>query len=295
MNDTPSDLLPISGNALTAHPQLDTEVCRFSSLYGLDYFDNRKVGAMLAERQADIRRTSYGALVWISSLAGTVGFIWILWAGLSKPEKIAVAIGPPAALIVLAVVGFVRAYRQAKRKLRHPHLEGYRHVLAAALAHGVPVTHVPDWLIGRSGSGEGAAPLPSYRAPVGGPAHGGAHHAFAQTGAPAPLPPKPQAVAEYERIADQGGSHDEIGCLLVIGAAVGVGTGFTKDMPVAFAAGILAPIAIWFWVAGHRLGKRKRALEARAREYVQQLTAAQASGAVVPELSPQLRKLLDTP
>ncbi|MFG2552342.1 hypothetical protein ACGFWF_20675 [Streptomyces sp. NPDC048581] len=109
MNNTPSDLLPVSGNALTAHPQLDTAVRRFSSLYGLDYLDDRTVGAMLAERQADIRRTSYGALVWVSSLAGTSGFIWFLWAGLSKPENIAVAIGPPAVLIVLAVAGFVRA------------------------------------------------------------------------------------------------------------------------------------------------------------------------------------------
>jgi hypothetical protein len=42
------------------------------------------------------------------------------------------------------------------------------------------------------------------------------------------------------------------------------------------------------------LGSRKEELREQARSYVRQLVAAQSAGAVVPELSPQLRGLVDT-
>lgn len=294
VNDS-DDLLPVSGSSLSASPQLDRAVRGFSSHYGFDYFDDGRVRGMLAEHRQALRGTGRGALVWIAGLAGTVGIVWGLWAGLSKPENIAVAVGPPAVLLVLAVAAFVRVYRQYKRKLDHAYLVGYRHVLAAALAHGVPVTHVPDWLVGRSDGGVAAAPLPPYTAPSGSPAgYRGQQPPHSATGLSAGLPPKPEAVVEYERIADAGGWHDELGWILILAGGAGVGYGFVKDMPAAFAAVVLVGFGVWAWLAGHRLGKRQRELGAEARRYVEQLTRAQAVGAVVPELSPQLRKLLDS-
>jgi hypothetical protein len=120
-----------------------------------------------------------------------------VWAASSKPESIGAAVAPPAVLLVLAVAAFVRVHVQGRRKLRHPFLEGYRHVLAAALAHSAPVTFVPGWLTGRGGGEVQMIPLPSYTAPTAGAARG--------SEAAVPLPPKPAAVEEYERIAEQGG------------------------------------------------------------------------------------------
>jgi hypothetical protein len=295
MANDPDDLLPVSGSALSADPQLGRVVRAFGSRHGFDYLDDGKVRGMLAEQRQAFRRTTRGGLVWVSSLAGTVGLAWLLWAGLSKPERIAVAVTPPAVLLVLAVAAFVHIYRRGKRKLKHPYLVGYRHVLAAALAHGVPVTHVPDWLVGRSDGGVEAAPLPPYTAPPGNPSRSsGQQPPHSATGFSAGLPRKPEAVVEYERIADAGGWHDELGCILILAGCAGVGYGFVKDMPAAFAAVVLVGLGVWTLTAGYRLGRRKRELGAEARRYVEHLTRAQAAGSVVPELSPQLRKLLDS-
>lgn len=295
MANDPDDLLPVSGRALSANRQLSSVVRSFGSRYGFDYFDDGGVRGMLAEHQEAFRRSTRGGLVWVASLAGTVGLGWLLWAGLSKPERIAVAVTPPAVLLVLAVAAFVHIYRQGKRKLEHPFLVGYRHVLAAALAHGTPVTHVPAWLTGRSDGGVEAAPLPPYTAPPGSPPPGNVQRLSHGGAATVPLPSKPDAVAEYERIAEHGGWHDEAGWILIGAGCVGVGYALVKDMPAAFAAVVLVGLGVWAWVAGYRLGKRKGELGAEARRYVEQLTRAQAAGAVVPELSPQLRKLLESP
>ncbi|MGW6907677.1 hypothetical protein [Streptomyces sp. NPDC054940] len=294
MGDNASDPLPVSARALTADSRLGNAVREFGRTYGYDYFDDEAVRRQLAEHEASLRRTSRGGLMWTASLAGTVGLAWLLWGGLSKPENVGLAVAPGAALLVLAVASFVRVYRQGKRKLRHPFLEGYRHVLAAALAHGAPVAFVPAWLTGRGGGEAEAAPLPQFTAPPGGGTAPGRPRSPVGAGGAAPLPPKPTAVAEYERIAEQGGWHDEAGWLLVGAGAAGVGYAVVKDVPAAFAAVLLVGLGIWTWLAGHRLGRRQRELADEARRYLDQLTSAQAAGAVVPELSPQLRKLFDS-
>ncbi|MBA2944941.1 hypothetical protein [Streptomyces himalayensis] len=292
MDNNPSDLLPVGAHALSADPRLVGAVREFGRTYGYDYFDDEAVRRTLAEHEASLRRTSRGELAWAASLTSAVGLSWLVWAASSRPENIALGFVPPAVLLVLAVAAFVRLHRKGKQKLNHPFLKGYRHVLAAALAHGVPVTFVPGWLTGRGGGGVEAAPLPTYTAPPGRTAPRQPWSADGAGTAP-PLPAKPAAVAEYERIADRGGWHDEAGGALILAGAIGVFYAVVKDMPVAYAAALLVVLGIWTWVAGHRLGKRQMALSAEARRYVDQLTEAQAAGAAVPELSPQLRKLLD--
>jgi hypothetical protein len=185
------------------------------------------------------------------------------------------------------VAALTRVHVRWKRELTHPALAGYREVLGVARAHGVPLTHVPAWLEGRSssGGGKGAAPIPSYppverTAPAVAPA------------APVAVPPKPDSVAAYERMADAGGWHDEAGCLLVFAGAGGAMWAASSDAPVGYGALALVPVAILVWVAGRRQGSEKERLRAEAEAYVRAVAAAQAAGARVPELSPVLRKLL---
>ncbi|MCX5262344.1 hypothetical protein OOK27_50965 [Streptomyces canus] len=287
MSDNTAGLLPIGAHALSTDPRLTAAVRDFGSTYGYDYFDDETVGRTLAEHEASLRRVSRGGLVWAGSLATAVGIVWLVWAASRKPADMVVAVAPPAAVLVLALAAFVLVNLQGRRKLRHPFLEGYRHVLAAALAHGATVTYVPAWLTGRGGGQLDVAPLPSYATPAGAPATG-------VRATPVAPPPKPAEVEEYERIADQGGWHDEAGWILVVAGAVGVGYAVVKDLPVAYAAVLLIGLGIWTWVAGHRLGRRQRELSGEALRYLDELTRSQAAGAPVHELSPPLRKLLDT-
>jgi hypothetical protein len=286
MSDNTAALLPIGAHALSTDPRLAAAVRDFGSTYGYDYFDDETVGRTLAEHEASLRRVSRGGLVWAGSLATAVGIVWLVWAASRKPADMVVAVAPPAAVLVLALAAFVLVNLQGRRKLRHPFLEGYRYVLAAALAHGAPVTYVPVWLTGRGGGQLEVAPLPSYATPAGAPATG--------VRATPVAPPKPAEVEEYERIADQGGWHDEAGWILVVAGAVGVGYAVVKDLPAAYAAVLLIPLGIWTWLAGHRLGRRQRELSGEALRYLDELTRSQAAGAPVHELSPPLRKLLDT-
>ncbi|MFI9718812.1 hypothetical protein ACIHFE_04025 [Streptomyces sp. NPDC052396] len=99
-------------------------------------------------------------------------------------------------------------------------------------------------------------------------------------------------MSEYERIAEKGGWHDEAGWFLVIVAGAGAVFAVAAHKPVAWAALLLAPFGVWVWVLGHRFGQRQRELQSVAQEYVRQLMAAQAQGAQIPELSPQLSRLL---
>ncbi|MGW0424081.1 hypothetical protein [Streptomyces sp. NPDC003015] len=287
MNENPDHLLPIGARTLSADPRLAAAVRDFGSTYGYDYFDDETVGRTLAEHEASLRRVARGGLVWAGSLATAVGIVWLVWVASRKPDDMVIAAAPPAAVLVLALAAFVLVNLQGRRRLRHPFLDGYRHVLAAALAHGAPVTYVPAWLTGRGGGQLDVAPLPSYAAPAGGPPSG----ARATSVVP---PPKPAEVEEYERIADHGGWHDEAGWILVVAGAVGVGYAVVKDLPAAYAAVLLIGLGIRTWVSGHRLGRRQRELSRRARLYLDELTSAQAAGAPVHELSPPLRKLLDT-
>ncbi|WP_326663659.1 hypothetical protein [Streptomyces canus] len=287
MDKNPSDLLPVGAHALSADPRLADAVRRIGSTYGYDYFDDGAVGKTLSEHETALRRLGRGGLVWAGSLATAVGIVWLVWAAAGRPDNMAVAAAPPAALLVLALAAFVQVNLQGRRKLRHPFLEGYRHVLAAARAHGAPVTFVPAWLTGRGGAALDVAPLPSYAAPAGAPATG-------VRATPVAPPPKPAEVEEYERIADHGGWHDEAGWILVVAGAVGVGYAVVKDLPAAYASVLLIALGIWTWLAGHRLGRRQRELSGEALRYLDELTSAQAAGAPVHELSPPLRKLLDT-
>ncbi|MFF0018109.1 hypothetical protein [Streptomyces sp. NPDC005374] len=287
MDNNPSDLLPIGAHALSADPRLADAVRQVGNTYGYDYFDDGSVRKTLAEHEAALRRLGRGGLVWAGSLAIAVGIVWLVWVAAGKPDNMAVAAAPPAALLVLALAAFVQVNLQGRRKLRHPFLEGYRHVLAAALAHGAPVTYVPAWLTGRGGAALDVAPLPSYATPVGGPSTSGG-------ATPVAPPPKPPEVEEYERIADHGGWHDEAGWILVVAGAVGVGYAVVKDLPAAYASVLLIALGIWTWLAGHRLGRRQRELSGEALRYLDELIRSQAAGAPVHELSPPLRKLLDT-
>lgn len=285
MDEDPVRLLPVGAHTLRSDPRLAAAVRDFGRTHGYDYFDDRAVGQALAEHEASLRRLSRGWPVWAGSLATVVGIVWLVWAAAGEPDDMAVAVAPPAAVLALALAAFVLVNVQGRRRLRHPFLEGYRHVLAAALAHGAPVTVVPAWLTGRGGGQLAMAPLPPYAVPA---------------RRPSPVvgvtvPSKPPEVEEYERIADQGGWHDEAGWILVVAGAVGVGYAVVKDMPAAFAAALLPVLGVWTWVAGHRLGGRQRRLSGEARRYLGELAAAQAAGAVVTELSPPLRKLLDRP
>lgn len=282
MNDNATGLLPVGARALSADPRLATAVRDVGRTYGYDYFDDETVGRTLAEHEAALRRLSRGGLVWAGSLATAVGIVWLVWAASGEPDNMAVAVTPPAVVLVLALAAFVQVNLQGRRRLRHPFLEGYRHVLAAARAHGAPVSFVPAWLTGRGGAALDMAPLPSYEAPAGG-----------RSTAVAP-PPKPPEVEEYERIADQGGWHDEAGGILVVAGAVGIGYAVVRDLPAAYASVLLIALGIWTWIAGHRLARRQRELSGEARRYLDELTRAQAAGAPVHELSPPLRKLLDT-
>ncbi|MEU1479222.1 hypothetical protein [Streptomyces sp. NPDC005760] len=287
MNDTTGGLLPIGAQALSADPRLAAAVREFGSTYGYDYFDDETVRRTLAEHETSLRRLARGGLVWAGSLGTAVGIVWVMWAASREQGDMVVAVAPPSAVLVLALAAFVLVNIQGRRKLRHPFLEGYRHVLAAARAHGAPLTYVPNWLTGRGGAALDVAPLPSYVAPSGGPSAGAGAARVA-------LPPKPAPVEEYERIADHGGWHDEAGWILVVAGAVGVGYAVVKDLPAAYAAVLLVGLGVWTWVAGHRLGKRQQELSGEALRYLDELTSAQAAGAPVHELSPPLRKLLDT-
>ncbi|MFI1963519.1 hypothetical protein ACH429_05160 [Streptomyces pathocidini] len=316
-SDGPAAPLPVSGRTLSSAPGLADAVGGLNSTYRMDYFDDHAVRRMLDEHRAAYRRTTQGAPIRLVSIAGTVGLAWLLWTALSRPERMAEAMALPASLLAVSVLAFALVYRQGKRRLRHPHLEGYRHVLAAARAHGVAVTHVPDWLTGRGGGGVEAAPLPPYAPPLGAADSADAdqppqaadqlpradqpsqaadqpQHAGQSSHAAVPPPPaKPAGVAEYERVADRGGWHDEVGWLCVIAAGVGVTLAAVRDQPEAYAALLFAPLAAAVWITGYREGRRKRALEAEARAYVNELSAAQPTGAALPELSPQLRRLFD--
>ncbi|MDH6606905.1 hypothetical protein M2164_002540 [Streptomyces sp. SAI-208] len=216
MTDHPGDLLPVGAHALSADPRLAAAVRDFGSTYGYDYFDDAAVARTLAEHRAALRRLGRGGLVWAGSLAAAVGIVWLVWAATRTPDNMAVAVAPPAAVLVLALAAFVQVNLQGRRGLRHPFLEGYRHVLAAALAHDAPVAFVPAWLTGRGGAQLDVAPLPSYAAPAGAPS-------TREGTAPVGPPPKPAEVEEYERIAEHGGWHDEAGWTLVVAGAVGVG------------------------------------------------------------------------
>jgi len=279
------DLLPISGATLTTEPTVLASVRTISAQYGVDYLDDRAVTAMFEERREALHWSQRGPLVWFGGLALLVGAVWP-FAG---PEVPAFAGAPllsygPAVPVLAVGIGLLISVRARwKRELEHPALIGYRHVLGVARSRGLPVTHVPAWLEGRSeyGGSRPAAPVPVYR-----PTSGDTRNTPVLSQVPA-------SVAAYEEIADQGGWHDEAGCLLVVAGLAGGAYGWWEGVPLGYLALALVPLAIWVWMAGSRQGEEKARLREEALAYVETVAREQAAGAVVPELSPRLRKLLD--
>ncbi|WP_055418976.1 hypothetical protein [Streptomyces pactum] len=184
---------------------------------------------------------------------------------------------------------------------------------AAPIPSYPPAQPLPDGPSPAEPSPPGAPPAgappaepPSGGAPSGGAPSGGAPSGDALPGEPAvevgaavpavpavAAPPKPEAVRSYETMADEGGWHDEAGCLLVLLGAAGTMWAATSDEPVGYGALVLVPLALYVWLVGSRQGGEKERLRQEALAYVRAVAAAQAAGAQVPELSPELRKLVD--
>ncbi|AZP19642.1 hypothetical protein ACIGMX_41380 [Streptomyces aquilus] len=295
MADAGADLLPIGGAALASDPRVLAAAHAIGARTGVDYTNDAAVSALLAERRKAAHDAQHRPLAWLSGLMMVAAVVWGVVA-LDVPaldRRTALAAVP---VLLVAIAMYTRVHKGWKRELLHPALAGYRELLGVALAHGLPLAHVPPWLEGRPaydststdqmGNRKGATPIPSYPK-VDTPA-------APASAAPVPVavPPKPAAVAEYERIADAGGWHDEAGCLLIIAGAIGAGWAWSETEPIGYGALALIPLAIIVWLAGSRQGGEKAQLRAEATEYVRAIAAAQAAGAQVPELSPQLKKLL---
>ncbi|MBE8477037.1 hypothetical protein [Streptomyces justiciae] len=303
MTDAGPDLLPIGGTALASDPRVLAAARAIGARTGVDYTNDAVVTALLAERRRAAHKAQHRPLAWVSGLLIAAAVVWgmVFLQIPSLDRRAALAAGP---LLVVAIAMYVHVHKGWKRELMHPALAGYRELLGVAMAHGLPLAHVPPWLEGRpsydttttnaAGSRKGATPIPSY------PKVDTAAYPKADTAAPSaptphspvPIPPKPPAVDEYERVADAGGWHDEAGCLLIIAGAVGAGWAWSETEPIGYGALALIPLAIIVWLAGRNQGSKKARLRAEATEYVKAIAAAQAAGAQVPELSPQLKKLL---
>ncbi|WP_326760446.1 hypothetical protein OHB35_30175 [Streptomyces phaeochromogenes] len=301
-------LLPVSGAALSADARLLSSIRDVGARRGvdLDYTDDAATAEMLARHRRTLSAAEHGPLMWLGSLALVAAIVWpflghTVPAFEGRPE---LAFGPAGPLLVVAVTSLVVVRRRWKRELLHPRLAGYREVLGLARAHGVPVTHVPGWLVGRSMSGDretvpipayaGVEPLPAGSGPE--PASGEATEATegVASAAPPAVPAKPASVETYEAMADEGGWHDEAGCLLLFVGIGGVAWAVSEGNALGHLAAVLAvPLAITTWLAGARQGRERQRLREAAVAYVQALSAAQSAGASVPELSPVLRKLLE--
>ncbi|MET9351676.1 hypothetical protein ABZY14_01460 [Streptomyces sp. NPDC006617] len=292
-------LLPVSGAALRADARVREAARDIGTRYGVDYTDDAAVTAMLTERRKSLETEQRRPAAYLGLLTLMAGMFLPFGIPLSPAldAHLFAVLGAAGGLTVAGVAMLVHARAQWKHALRNGPLAGYREVLGVTRAHGIPLAHIPPWLEGRTtgGGGKGAAPIPTYPPVEPAPA---AHTETATapppsvTG-PVPVPPKPWAVSYYERMADAGGWHDEVGCLLVLAGGGGVTWAVTVGTGVGYAALLLVPVAVWVWLAGRRQGREKEELREQALKYVKELEAAQAAGARVPELSPQLRALLD--
>lgn len=253
--------------------------------HGVDYTNDAAVTALFAERQRAMRAAQRGWLAWIGGLTLTAGVVLPVTAAELPKRTAKLALLGTGVLLVVAVAALTALCMRWKRELTHPALNGYRELLGVARAHGLPLTHVPAWLEGRTsgGSGKGWAPIPTYPKVEPAPS----------SWQPMEFPAKPAAVLRYEETADAGGWHDETGCLLLIAALIGAGWAWSQDVPLGYGLLALIPLAVVVWVAGSRQGNEKQALRAEAEAYVRAVEAARAAGARGPELSPVLKKLLD--
>jgi hypothetical protein len=337
-------LMPITGAALSSDPRLAQVVREVGESRGIDYLDDQAVSELLDAHRRGLHRIRTGWLAWVGGTAFALGAVAAATLAVGvrgplRPADVLIGYLVCAALCGSGLILLTRVHRRAQRRLAHPRLQGYRLVLAAAKAHGVPVVHVPGWLVGANGtSGSESIPLPSFpavsgeSAPTvsGGPApavSGGPAPAVSGPGlrsaAPAgeagPLPdparpsalsgartevpsvigvppgigvpPEPAAVGEYVRLAGRGDWHLEVGALLVIIGGLLVAA-YWGDGPAGVGGVALLVLGALVWAAGFRLARRRKALTPSVHDYLRQIRAAQASGAVVPELSEPLRELM---
>ncbi|WP_328562073.1 hypothetical protein [Streptomyces coelicoflavus] len=292
-------LLPVSGAALRSDARVREVARGIGARYGVDYTDDAAVTALLTERRKSLEAEQRRPAAYLGLLTLMAGMFLPFGVPLSPAldAHLFAVLGAAGGLTIVGVALLVHARAQWKQALRNGPLAGYREVLGVARAHGIPLAHVPPWLEGRTngGGGKGAAPIPTYP-PVEPAPDAPSEPASAPstpTAASVSVPPKPSAVSYYEHMADTGGWHDETGCLLVLAGAGGVTWAVTVGTAVGYAALLLVPVAVWVWLAGRRQGREKEELREEALQYVKALEAAQAAGARVPELSPQLRALLD--
>lgn len=281
---------PLGGAALATDSRLLDGVRAVGARTGVDYTDDAAVSDLLARHRRAVDQASRGPAGWIGGLALTAGVIWpfvghVVPATAGKPL---LAYAPAVPLLVVAAACLTLVRLRWKRALMHKELAGYREVLGLARAYGIEPAHVPAWLEGRreDGGGKGATPIPRYAQ---------AERAEEDTRTPsaATSPRKPAAVSEYERIADQGGWHDEVGWLLLFAGGIGPAVAVSSGEPLGLAVLALVPLAVVVWVAGHRQGSRKASLRPEAEAYARAVVEARAAGADTPDLSPQLRALLD--
>lgn len=339
-------LLPVSRATLESDAEVLATVRAIGERRGVDYTDDTATSELLAERRRALEATQRGPLVWVGGFTLVAGVLWPFVAQMvpALSARLPLSYAPAGPFLVIAVAALSAVHMRWKRELLHGTLVGYREVLGVARAHGLPVTHVPAWLEGKSygGTGKGAAPVPAYpvvreedrgthppgptapaatwEAPDPSAVRPGAAPSASPGAAPSPvrgeagpespgrsaggeptparasvpIPPKPAAVVSYEQVADEGGRHDEGGCLLLFGGVLGAAWGVSEDMPGAVVGALLlVPLAVRVWVLGSRQGREKERLRQEALAYVRTIARAQAAGARVPELSPVLRKLLE--
>ncbi|MGW8742969.1 hypothetical protein [Streptomyces sp. NPDC055794] len=294
------DLLPVNGAALAADPRAAEAIRAVSARHEVDYMDDGAVSALLAERRRALDAQRRHPSAWLGILALTAGLLLPVVAStirtLSEHRLIA-ALAASGCLVVVGTALVVYAYTRWKHALNHPTLAGYRETLGIARAHGIPLTHVPPWLEGKTSpeGGKGAAPVPSYPAvaPLDVRPPATDVPAPEAPSAPVAVPPKPAAVSEYEWRVNEGGWHTEAGCLLILLGGGGAAYAATSSEPVGYGALVLVPVALYVWLVGSRQGSEKERLRQEALAYVRAIADAQAAGARVPELSSELRKLVD--
>ncbi|MEY9486983.1 hypothetical protein RKD26_002777 [Streptomyces calvus] len=295
MTKTRTERLPLNGSVLANDARLLEKARVIGARCGVDYTDDAAVTALLTERRRTLERIQRGPLVWWGALVLLAAVVWPFLAPAipALADDPVLSYAPAGPLLLAAVACLALVHIRWKRELAQDALAGYREVLGLARAHGCGPIHVPAWLEGRTsgGSGKGAAPVPTYPRAAPQPMDAGVR-SDAPTATPS-VPPKPESVAAYERIAHEGGRHDETGCLLVLAGAGGAIWAATSDAPLGYTALILVPAAVAVWLAGSRRGAEKQRLRAEAEAYVNAVAAAEAEGAQVPELSPALRTLLD--
>lgn len=293
--ETRTELLPLSGSTLASDARLLEKVRAIGVRHGVDYTDDAAVTALLAERRRTLERIQRGPLVWWGALFLTAAVFWPLLASafpaLAGDPLLSYA--PTGPLLLIAVACFTVVHVRWKRELTQGALTGYREVAGLAVAHGYEPAHVPAWLEGRTPgvSEKRRAPVPTY--PRVDPQEPDATVRTDDSPTVPPVPPKPEAVAAYEHIADSGGWHDEVGWLLLFAGGIGPAVAVSSDEPLGLAALALVPLAVAVWIAGHRQGKQKAALRTEAEAYARGVVAARAAGAQAPELTPALRELLE--